>query len=449
MNKEIQRKQTSKGVIIMKNNIGIVSDDLTGANDSGVQLAKKYLSSTVVFDFNKTNVSVKPDVLIVDTDSRAKPVNEAYEAAYQAASFLKKEGYQHLYKKVDSTLRGNIAAELSALEKVFQPEIIVIAPAYPKMNRQTIKGHHYVNGVLITDTEFSKDPKTPVTESYIPHLLKQYQDRGIALIDKTTLTKSVVEVIQTINTFLEKGIKWFVCDGETEADLQKVTEIFSEMNKRTIWTGSAGLIEYLPEALQLSPSNKGNNLNLTIDKTLVVSGSLSQVTKHQLVKVEELSKSFFLEVNPVELVKQTFHPNRYVEQLTKNLHHDYFVLYVEASEENRVAAKIAGEELGMTVTEVSEAISQGLGKIAKSLLQDNSSIQGLVLTGGDTAKAVCSELEISEMELYSEVEPGLPFGRVSSEVQSYWAVTKAGGFGHEQSLVNVVEFMANKRRVRA
>ncbi|MGM0877106.1 MAG: four-carbon acid sugar kinase family protein [Bacillota bacterium] len=427
----------------MGNKIGIVSDDLTGANDSGVQLAKKHLSSTVVFDYKKSTVHTKPDVLIVDTDSRAKRESDAYIAAYQAASFLKKEGYQHLYKKVDSTLRGNISAELSAIEQVYQPEMVVIAPAYPKMNRQTIHGHHYVNGVLITETEFSKDPKTPVTESFIPELLKQYRERGIGLIDKVYLNKSIVEVIQTVNTFLEKGVTWFVCDGETEADLQKVTEVFSKMNKRTVWAGSAGLIEYLPESLKLTPSNAENSHGIKIDKTLVVSGSLSQVTKQQLVIVEDLANSFFIEVDPVELVKQTFKVESFVEELKRNYQHDYFVLYVEASEGNRLSAKEAGEELGLTLTEVSEFISKGLGKIAKRLLESCSSIHGMVLTGGDTAKAVCSEIEITEMELYAEVEPGLPFGRVSSEQHSYWAVTKAGGFGHEQSLVNVVEYMAN------
>ncbi|PMC37298.1 Hrp-dependent type III effector protein [Bacillus sp. UMB0899] len=433
----------------MEKRIGIISDDLTGANDSGVQLAKKHLSSTVVFDYETSTLATKPDVLIVDTDSRAKKEEEAYKAAYQAALFLQKEGYQHVYKKVDSTLRGNIAAELSAVEQVYQPEVVVIAPAFPKMNRQTIEGNHYVNGVLITDTEFSKDPKTPVTEAFIPELLKQYQERGIALVDKRLLGQSVEGINQIITTILNQGVKWFVCDSETEEDLQKICSIFSSLNKKTVWAGSAGLIEYLPEALQLTHSNEENQEEIKIEKTLIVSGSLSQVTRKQLCKIESLQNSFFIEVDPTTLVKNTFKLDDYIGQLSQNSKYEHYVLYVEASEENRVSAKEAGEELGLTLTEVSEAISRGLGQISKGLLENCTSIQGLVLTGGDTAKAVCSELTISEMELYSEVEPGLPFGRLRSEDRSYWAVTKAGGFGHEQSLVNVVEYMANKRRVRA
>jgi len=436
-------------VIRVEKRIGIISDDLTGANDSGVQLAKKYLSSTVVFDYETSNLTKKPDVLIVDTDSRANKQEEAYKAAYQAALYLQKEGYQHLYKKVDSTLRGNIAAELSAVEQVYQPEIVVIAPAFPKMKRQTIDGNHYVNGVLITDTEFSKDPKTPVTEAFIPELLKRYQEREIALIDKRMLEQSVEEINQIITTILNQGVTWFVCDSETEEDLQRICSIFSDFNKKTVWVGSAGLIEYLPEALQLTLSNESNLEEVKIERTLVVSGSLSQVTREQLCQVQSMKKSLFLEVDPAALVKNKFDLNQYIGQLNKHSEYEHYVLYVEASEENRDSAKNAGEELGLTLTEVSENISRGLGQIAKGLLENCASIQGLVLTGGDTAKAVCSELAISEMELYSEVEPGLPFGRIRSENRSYWAVTKAGGFGHEQSLVNVVKYMANKRRVRA
>lgn len=436
-------------MIRVEKRIGIISDDLTGANDSGVQLAKKHLSSTVVFDYETSTIATKPDVLIVDTDSRAKKQEEAYKAAYQAALFLQKEGYQHVYKKVDSTLRGNIAAELSAVEQVYQPEVVVIAPAFPKMKRQTIDGNHYVNGVLITDTEFSKDPKTPVTEAFIPELLTQYQDRKIALVDKRMLGQSIEEINQIITTILDQGVTWFVCDSETEEDLQRICGIFSSLNKKTVWAGSAGLIEYLPDALKLTHSNEKNQEEIKIEKTLIVSGSLSQVTREQLCKIESLQNSFFMEVDPATLVKNTFKLDHYKDQLNQHSEYEHYVLYVEASEENRVSAKEAGEALGLNLTEVSEAISRGLGQIAKGLLENCASIQGLILTGGDTAKAVCSELAISEMELYSEVEPGLPFGRLRSEDRSYWAVTKAGGFGHEQSLVNVVKYMANKRRVRA
>ena len=431
----------------MKNKIGIISDDLTGANDSGVQLALKGLSTTVVFDYEKSSLNTEFDVLILDTDSRAKQEKEAYESAVKAASFLKTRGYNHIYKKVDSTLRGNIEAELSAIETVYKPEIIVIAPAYPKMRRQTINGHHFVDNIIITETEFAKDPKTPVCESFLPQLLNSNNNREIKLLNGELWRDSKEEIEKIIQSSLFEGSKWFVCDAETEEDLIQIAKQFVKLNKSIVWAGSAGLIEYLPEILNLETASVKNTEEMEINHTLIVSGSLSQVTKKQLCKVESLANSYFLKINPVDLINHMYKLDELTKKIQKHKNYQHFVLYVEADDDNRTSAMEAGKKLGLNRNDVSEAISNGLGIIANHLLKKFPSIQGLALTGGDTAKAVCRALGVTEMELYLEIEPGLPFGKIRTENKCFWAVTKAGGFGEENSLINAVEFMINKRRV--
>ncbi|MDQ0176490.1 uncharacterized protein YgbK (DUF1537 family) [Bacillus chungangensis] len=428
----------------MTEKIGMIADDLTGANDAGVQLAKKGLSSTVLFDYRSNHVQTNSDVLIVDTDSRAKSEAEAYEAVSKAAALLIQGGYGHIYKKVDSTLRGNIAVELAALEQAYQPDLVVFAPAFPKMNRQTIQGHHFVNGTLITETEFGKDPKTPVTESYIPALLQEHIQSDITLIDFTLLQSSCDRMMEVIIEALESGKKWFVCDSKTEADLEKIAKVFVQLRKRIVWAGSAGLSEYLTQVLKINPVQAREEEHRQINKTLLVSGSLSEVTKNQLAMVEKMTKAHFIEIDPIELIKDSIQIDHLIKDLKAHEHNEHFVLYVASSDHNRAAAKAVGQSLGLTETEVSEAISRGLGVIAKSLLYKFTRLNGLVLTGGDTAKAVCSQLEITEMQLYSEVEPGLPFGKLQGEKAQYWAITKAGGFGNEQSLVNALKYMTRK-----
>ncbi len=427
--------------------MGIISDDLTGANDSGVQLAMKDLSTTVVFDLKNSSENTDSDVLILDTDSRAKNGEEAYQSVVEAATFLKNRGYQHIYKKVDSTLRGNIEAELTAIEAVYEPEVIVIAPAYPKMRRQTINGHHFVGGVIITETEFSKDPKTPVEESYLPKLLNPTDNRKIKLLNKEIWHKSKEEKDSIIRSSIEEGNKWFVCDAETEEDLFHIAELFVGLNKSIVWAGSAGLIEYLPEILNLNSASVKDTEEMEINHTLIVSGSLSQVTKKQLCKVESLSNSYFLKINPVDLINQIYRLDEFANKVEQYKGCKHFVLYVEADDTNRTSAVEAGKKLGLSKTDVSEAISNGLGIIANHLLKAFPNIKGLVLTGGDTAKAVCRALGVTEMELYLEIEAGLPFGKIRTRINSYWAVTKAGGFGAEESLIKALEFLINKRRV--
>lgn len=428
--------------------IGIIADDLTGANDSGVQLAKKGLVSTVVFDHRHYRQDTRAEVLIVDTDSRAKRSVDAYEAAYEAAQFLEEQGCRHIYKKLDSTLRGNVAEELRAVQKVFRPDLVLIAPAFPKMNRTTVQGHHYVQGVLITETEFAKDPKTPVMESYIPKLLQKEGEPEAVLISTSQTRQSAAQFLPWLQSKLSEGQTWFVCDSETEEDLQAIAGLFSQLDKKILWAGSAGLIEYLPEALSLTSLEEGSQDWAQADKALIVSGSLSQTTRRQLRAVEDMPDSLMLEIDPAALIRETYDTEDVLQQIAQDMDKRCLVLYVDASEENRRLAKEAGDERGLSPTEVSEAISLGLGRMTKAILQAYAEIQGLVLTGGDTAKAICMELGMGEMQLYSEVEPGLPFGRLQGMGKGYWTVTKAGGFGNDQSLADSLHYITNKKKVR-
>ena len=109
----------------------IIADDFTGANDTGVQIKKHGLAASVLLktdDLSQTQGSV-----VLDTESRVISAEDAYARVKEALQAALKEGeYEFLYKKVDSTLRGNIIAEVKAMVEVCQPELVVFAPAFPK-----------------------------------------------------------------------------------------------------------------------------------------------------------------------------------------------------------------------------------------------------------------------------------------------------------------------------
>lgn len=424
----------------------IIADDLTGANDAGVQLSKIGVSSTVFLDFKESAIQATEDVAIIDTDSRAISENAAYERIHKASTIFHHQGYEHVYKKVDSTLRGNIAAELSAVVSVHQPEMVVIAPAFPKMNRQTIKGIQYVNGRPVSETEFGKDPKTPVKDSFIPNLFKKYIEDQICLIDQALLMGPKENLLYKITESTSQGRNWFVCDAKTDDDLRVIATVFAEVNQKTVWAGSAGLIEYLPEALELKKTETQPIEGLSISRTLTVSASLSNVTKLQLEKVRAMQDTYSLEVNPVDLIKQSYSLETILSEFSAQTNKTHFVLYVESSEHNRKATEQLGTELSIGKTQIGEMISKELGKMAEVIITAFPDIKGLLLTGGDTAKAVCNQLQMNQMKLCTEIEVGLPLGKLSNEKgdRSFWTVTKAGGFGNEQSLMNVLDYMSGK-----
>jgi len=72
-----------------------------------------------------------------------------------------------------------------------------------------------------------------------------------------------------------------------------------------------------------------------------------------------------------------------------------------------------------------------------------ASADGLVLTGGHTARAVLDLLEIGRYALGGEVETGIAWGIADHDGRSLPIVTKAGGFGDVDSLRRAVDFLGH------
>jgi len=92
----------------------IIADDLTGAADCAVAFAKRGLDAAVLWGHGEDSGA---SVLSVDADSRHLPAAEAAARQLTAQAAHWRPGVR-LYKKIDSTLRGQPAAELAA-----QPDV--------------------------------------------------------------------------------------------------------------------------------------------------------------------------------------------------------------------------------------------------------------------------------------------------------------------------------------
>ncbi|RPF53928.1 four-carbon acid sugar kinase family protein [Aquisalibacillus elongatus] len=418
----------------MKNYLGIIADDFTGANDTGIQLSKKGYSTQVLVDLPQGQIDQQAQVTIVDTDTRAASEHDAQQMIKKIASFLERNQINEFYKKVDSTLRGQVGAEIAALEKELNPDVVVIAPAYPSLGRITSGGVHYVDGQPVADTEFGRDPKTPVTESHIVELLKPYAQGRMAQFTSG-------DDLDVVKSEMDAGHTWFVCDVEKDDDLQSISNVFSSLDLNVLWVGSAGLIEYIDFDLEIEGSVTEYLPSDASSQVLTVSGSLSQKTRSQLESLSHADHVQTLEINPIDLLNGNL-DQLDMNELSKN---QDILLYVDSNQTNIEETNRYREEHGLTKEEVGNTISKGLAVLANELI-DHFSIHHMILTGGDTAKAVCSELGISVLELVKELETGIPLGRAQLNGSDQWIVTKAGGFGNEQSLVHATNFLKGMKQ---
>ncbi|MHB1159801.1 MAG: four-carbon acid sugar kinase family protein, partial [Chloroflexota bacterium] len=105
--------------------LGIVADDLTGAMDTGVQFAKEGLHTVVMLG---EGALPEAEMVVISTDSRDEPADEAYRRAKEAG--LRLAG-RAIYKKLDSTLRGNLGPEIEGLLDGLGLGRALVAPAFP------------------------------------------------------------------------------------------------------------------------------------------------------------------------------------------------------------------------------------------------------------------------------------------------------------------------------
>ncbi|MCI0528601.1 MAG: four-carbon acid sugar kinase family protein, partial [Nitrospira sp.] len=230
----------------------IVADDLTGANDTGIQFLKKGLKTMVILDLEVGPELVSDvDVIVFNTDSRLLEPEQAYGQTKQMGFVLKNLGVSHVYKKIDSTLRGNIGAEIEALLEILEAQACFLTPAFPIYDRTVQEGNLYLKGVPIYKTGVAADPAFHMKTAFIPDLLSQQTPRKIGVIFLEIVRRGVDSLLQAFNRSLVEGVQIFVLDAVVQGDLKFIARALAKSSISILICGSAGLALEIPEAFNL------------------------------------------------------------------------------------------------------------------------------------------------------------------------------------------------------
>jgi D-threonate/D-erythronate kinase len=381
----------------------IIADDLTGAADTGVQLARAGYRTAVVFRGAPMPSADDLDAVALDTDSRAMPAGFAAKRVLEVARAVRDAPI--LYKKLDSTLRGPIADELAAALGASGRERAVVAPAFPSAGRTTLEGVQLVRGVPVHETEAKNDPRTPVREGHVPSLLSD------AFPSVLSLSAADLTNPATVRRTLENAT-CVVADAAGDEDLEALVRSVPDPSA-VLWAGSAGLAVALGRVYPGPRAGEAPTPPPPASGVLVVVGSLSGVARRQLRALQE--------------------------------HGCVAVAGDGDAAERSLRAALDGG--GCAVLHSSEdrgssdagTVVEGLAEVVAGLSGEGL-FDALVLTGGETAVGVARRLGAVGIRLEGEVEPGIPVGNLIGE-SPYRVVTKAGAFGEPGTLVGIVEML--------
>ena len=377
----------------------ILADDLTGAADCGVQAVRRGLRTTV--SLQGVPPVIEADVLALDLDTRGGTAARALATTRDAARAA--HGAAVLYVKLDSRLRGHPGAAITGALEGAEADIAVVAPAFPGQRRTTVDGLQRVDGEPVADLVARLGDRTTrrVTRVDLAGVREGGLDRALA----------------------EPGAHVLACDAVDDADLARIAAAGRAAARRVVWAGSAGLAAALFEGLPANADARPATAAVAGRAVLAVVGSVAAAGAAQLEALLARPGCVAIAVDPAALAGAP-----------------------EATAARAAAAASAalarGDDAIVHLTpdaprlgrEQAPRIAAGLALAAAPAIEHAA---GLLLTGGETARAVCDRAGVMTIDLIAEVEPGVPLGRAGTPTRA--VVTKSGGFGHPGTLTAALD----------
>jgi uncharacterized protein YgbK (DUF1537 family) len=370
----------------------IVADDLTGAMDSAGPFAAAGVETWVAASPMQCDPSAlhSARVVSVNADSRHLPADRAADRVREIAARLG-TGYDVVFKKVDSTLRGNVVAETLALMQATGRRRAIVAPAFPAQGRTVSGGVVHVDGIALAQTPFARDKLSP------PPLAPLHEAFA------TRVAAAAVAPDRIAQAPGGEGV--LVVDAASDADLDATVDALGADLGGVLLAGSAGLTQALARKLFAGTA--------ALRETGKVRGTIVFAVGSRAVQSAEQVEALAAEADTRVL---------------------------RAPNGRLPAGELpAAENLVLRATPDAAGQEGDAGQVAADMARHAIDVarrtraQAMVATGGDTAIAILSASGNPALQVLGDLMPGIPYARIRLDGAPLWLVTKAGGFGGRET----------------
>lgn len=414
----------------------VIADDLTGANDAGVHFLSENEAVTVIANLDSGDEALDVATVVVNTNTRFFTPDNAYSEVYRCMQKYLELNPAEIYKKIDSTLRGNIGAEIDAVMDGCGYKIACMVPAAPRNGRTTLNGLCYVNGVPLDQTEIANDPFTPVNTSDLSMIVSSQTSRDVGLLPLDIIRSSESKAERYLNQLVSSGKQIIIGDSESIEDLIAVERLFRHLDEKVLYVGSAGFFH-------ANGSSDEERNRFSIEKSvsgsvgiLLVVGSLMDTSIRQAEKLcRKVENCSARKISTQNVVKaETREVKKLASELITDLSSGNIGLL--RTEKDRVSA-----------ADNSLRIGKALGRIVSEVV-NTVNVDVLFATGGDTALYILNELGVSRLNLKDELLPGIPAAEimVPGETKPILFISKAGSYGDENALESVVDYILRENK---
>lgn len=434
-------------MITNSNIVGIIADDLTGANDTGLQFKNNGADTNILLDKNVQELKNFSGVLAISTETRNVDPQVAFEKVKEATEiFIEKFNPDFFYKKIDSTIRGNIAVEVLSMLETLEWDSAVMMPAFPEAKRITVGGYQLLDGVPIERTEMAVDPQSPITESHLPTMLKNQLGENleslIGMIELKTVLDGAGPILKKMNELIFAGKKIIIADSATITDIEQIILAMQKSEYKILPVGNASAANVLSDVWFPKTADYVAPAKVKIPKLpkLIVSGSATHITANQIETLENnciySEKTKIIELGVEDIINGV--SDELVNKITENLQNIGTVL-VHTSNLFKNFNGFDNDKISEDLTKA-EFVSLITGYLANLTAAVLSKIQAVLITlGGETSYKCCNVLGAKQLKLIDEVVPAIALSKCIDSEQLI--VTKSGNLGTETTIMDILRYL--------
>lgn len=415
--------------------IGCIADDFTGATDLANNLVRAGMRVVQTIGVPSSPLSAEVDAVVVALKSRTIAPQEAIAQSLAALTWLQSQGSQQIYFKVcstfDSTPQGNIGPVTEALMDALGTDFTIATPAFPDNKRTVFKGYLFVGDGLLNESGMQNHPLTPMTDANLVRVMQAQTKRKVGLIDYSVVARGAEAVRERIAQLKADGMGVAIVDAISNEDLMRLGLALKDM---PLVTAGSGVAIGLPQNFSIKPSEQSSALPFATGLKAVVSGSCSVATNAQVAAFIAAGLPA-MAVDPLRMASGADIVSEALAWAKPLLARGEVLIYSTA-----VPASIKAVQAQLGVEAAGAMVERTLAAIAKGLVA--LGVRQLVVAGGETSGACVQALGITQMQIGSQIAPGVPWCFAQSEGRPIHITLKSGNFGNAQFFTESFKLLA-------
>ena len=404
--------------------LGCIADDLTGATDLGLMLARGGMRVVQVIGAPEANAAPPgADAVVVALKSRTISAADAVSQSLSSLEALQRWGARQFFFKYcstfDSTEAGNIGPVAEALLERLDAPLALATPAFPATGRTVYRGHLFVGDQLLSDSPMKDHPLTPMRDSNLVRVLQRQTRLQVGLVPYSVVNQGADAIAAGFAQAQADGVRLAIIDVLTDGHLVEIGRAAAGM---TLITGGSGIALGLPDNYRrrrlLPERAAAGRYTAPPGRAAILAGSCSAATRAQ---IREASALPALRLDPDALMDGSQTAETALAWARAQPADEPVLIYSTAEpEEVRAAQARHGQEQAAAIVEST------LAAVASGLAEDG--VTRFIVAGGETSGAVVAALGVKALEFGPEIDPGVPWTRSVNGPDLALAL-KSGNFG--------------------